>query len=57
MDDTAKKARREYYRAWRKNNPERVKQTQERYWLRKAAQIEQRNNAAAEPVQGVADNG
>ena len=57
MNETAKQARRDYYRTWRKNNPERVKQTQERYWLRKAAQIEQRNKVAAEPVQGSADNG
>ena len=34
-----KKARREYYREWRKNNPDRVAQIQERYWLKKAAEM------------------
>ena len=30
-----KVAKREYDRQWRKNNPEKVKAIQERYWLRK----------------------
>ena len=44
MNDNAteiKKARREYYREWRKNNPDRVAQIQERYWLKKAAEARQ----------------
>lgn len=33
--DTAA-ARREYYREWRKKNPDKVKAIQERYWMKKA---------------------
>lgn len=39
MQELKREARREYAREWRKRNPERVKATQERYWLRKAAEI------------------
>ena len=33
-DEAVKAARREYQRRWRKNNPEKVKAAQERYWRR-----------------------
>ena len=33
-----KKAHREYKREWRKNNPDKVKAANERYWLKKAAE-------------------
>lgn len=33
-----KKARREYKKEWRKNNPDKVKAANERYWLKKAAE-------------------
>lgn len=39
MQELKREARREYAREWRKRNPERVKATQERYWMRKAAEI------------------
>lgn len=43
-----KKARREYKKEWRKNNPDKVKAANERYWLKKAvekrAKEEVRNN-------------
>lgn len=32
----AREARLAYYRAWRKNNPEKVKASQTRYWERRA---------------------
>lgn len=32
----AKEARRAYYRKWRKENPDKVKQYQETYWIKKA---------------------
>lgn len=35
------KARREYYRQWRKKNPEKVKASQLRYWERKAQEGKQ----------------
>lgn len=33
----AKEARRQYKRQWAKNNPEKVKAQQERYWAKRAA--------------------
>jgi len=34
------KARREYKREWRKNNPEKVKAAENRFWLKKVAEQE-----------------
>lgn len=31
----AKEAKRQYHREWRKNNPDRVKASQQRYWAKK----------------------
>lgn len=36
MNERAKAARREYKRQWAKDNPEKVKAQQERYWSKKA---------------------
>lgn len=47
MDETAKAARREYYRRWRIANPDKVKATQQRYWLRKAEQLKAEETRAA----------
>lgn len=50
-----KRAKREYYREWRKNNPDRVAQIQERYWLKKAAELRSQaagNQVAADGSQG-----
>jgi len=33
--EAARKARNAYQREWRKKNPEKVKQINERYWLRR----------------------
>lgn len=41
MDRKAIEARRAYKREWAKRNPEKVRQAQERYWLKKAAEAEQ----------------
>ena len=38
MTDAAKEARRQYKRQWAKNNPEKVKAQQDRYWAKRAAQ-------------------
>lgn len=37
MNEQAKAARRAYKREWAKQNPEKVKAQQERYWTKKAA--------------------
>lgn len=38
MNEEAKEARRAYRRQWAKNNPDKVKAQQERYWQKKAAE-------------------
>lgn len=38
MNDRAAEARREYKRKWAKDNPDKVKAQQERYWTKKAAE-------------------
>lgn len=40
MTEAAKKARREYIRKWRRDHPEKVRETNRRYWEKKAAQME-----------------
>lgn len=40
MTEKAKEARREYMRQYRKNNRERIREIQKRYWERKAQQAE-----------------
>lgn len=39
MEELKREARREYIREWRKRNPEKVQAAQERYWMKKAAEI------------------
>lgn len=41
-----KAARAAYARAWRKKNPDRVKQYNENYWLRKFEKMEEHPNEA-----------
>lgn len=41
MSEQAKAARRAYKAAWARNNPEKVKAQQERYWAKRAAQAAQ----------------
>lgn len=36
--EQAREARREYYRRWRRENPERARAIQQRFYLRKAAE-------------------
>ena len=40
MTDEAKAKRAAYMRAWRKKNPDKVRATNERYWMRKAGACE-----------------
>lgn len=44
MNEKALAARRAYKREWQRNNPDKTKQYQERYWNKKAAE------AAGEPA-------
>ncbi len=36
----AKELKKDYYRKWRKNNKDKVKAGQDRYWLKKARELE-----------------
>lgn len=47
QDDSARAAQRQYMREWRKRNPDKVKASQERFWLKKAAEIRSQEQTAA----------
>lgn len=40
LSQEAREARNAYYRAWRKKNPEKVKQANEKYWKKKAKEMQ-----------------
>lgn len=46
MTDAAKEARRAYRRQWNANNKDKVRAHQERYWQRKAEQLQQMKQEA-----------
>ena len=45
---TADEARRAYYRAWRTANRDKIREYNERYWQRKAEQLEREANGDKE---------
>ena len=51
MTDAAIEARREYKRQWAKNNPEKIRNQQRRYWEKKAhaAETGQADKGKADP--------
>ena len=50
MNEKAAAARRAYKRQWAKNNPDKIRAQQERYWTKKAAEQENQNVGSAAPV-------
>ena len=52
MNEAAIDARRAYKRKWARENPDKVKAAQERYWTRKAQQAAQAEQAQQEPQTG-----
>ena len=40
LSEKAKEAKKEYYKKWRKKNPDKIKKYQEDYWNRKAQKFE-----------------
>ena len=40
IDSLAKEIQREYYRNWRKRNPDKVREKNRRYWERKAEKMQ-----------------
>lgn len=47
-DNPARAAQREYMRRWRANNPDKVKASQERFWLKKYAEMRSQEPATAD---------
>jgi len=43
-----RKAQAEYRKQWRRNNPEKTKAHQERYWLKKAQQLKEQQEVKAD---------
>ena len=41
----AKQLRREYLRQWQKDNPDKVKAANERFWMKKASELTEREQA------------
>lgn len=41
LDEAAVQARREYQRQWRRNNPDKIRATNRRYWEKKAREYRQ----------------
>lgn len=39
LDEQARAARAEYFREWRRKNPDRVRETNKRYWQKRAMRL------------------
>ena len=50
MSEKAKEARRRYKRAWNAANPDKVRAAQERFWMKKAAEIEAAREREPDPA-------
>lgn len=48
ITEAAKEARREYHREWQKRNRDKVKQYHDKYWNKKAEQIQAEKEKAAD---------
>lgn len=55
MQELKREARREYQREWRKKNPDKLKAAQDRYWLKKAAEIAAKREKP--PISGDSNEG
>lgn len=53
MTDAAKQAQREYMRRWRQKNPERVRAKNQRYWEKKARQLQAEKEAVNDGEKGI----
>lgn len=53
LSEAAKKAKREYMRAWRKKNKDRVKELEKRFWENRAKEAEE----AEEPQENAVEQG
>jgi len=48
LDEQARKTRAEYYRQWRAKNPDKVREKNRRYWLRRAQKLREVNERGAD---------
>ena len=46
MNEAAAAARRAYQREWRRKNPEKIRAAQERYWTKKAREMNEKKETA-----------
>lgn len=44
LNDNAKRIRREYYKLWRRDNKDKIRNYNTKYWERKAEQLKQETN-------------
>ena len=51
MTEQAKEMRRAYKREWNRKNADKVKAAQERYWAKKAAELEAAHGDQGKPAQ------
>ena len=51
MDEKAREARKLYNREWNRKNRDKVKAAQERYWAKKAAELEAAHGDQGKPAQ------
>jgi len=51
MDEKAREARKLYKREWNRKNRDKVKAAQERYWAKKAAELEAAHGDQGKPAQ------
>ena len=52
MTEAAKEARRAYRREWARKNPDKVRASQERYWLRRAEEVKRQTEKQPETEVG-----
>lgn len=45
LDEQARAARAEYFREWRKRNPDKVRENNRKYWKRQAARMAEEKEA------------
>lgn len=48
INEQARNARREYYREWRARNKDKIKASNERYWMKRARKLLEEQGAANE---------
>lgn len=50
MDEKAKAAQRAYMKEWRKKNPDKVRESNRRYWMRRAQKMAEQKTEKSQEV-------